>query len=116
MSPTELLTDLRQRGFELTAEGDQLRVAPSSKLDADLRELIRAHKPALLSELRAELIQGEAARQMRATIHAVAARYDSLPRERRFDLSSPEWRKIADAVDAAFLARDMDRLATTLAA
>src|SRR5687768_11317404 len=101
MSPTELLTDLRQRGFDLQAEGDQLRVSPSSKLDAELRELIRNHKPALLNELRA-WDEVEAARQMRATVHAVAARYDSLPRERRFDLSSLEWLAISRGVDAAY--------------
>jgi DNA polymerase I-like protein with 3'-5' exonuclease and polymerase domains len=52
MNTSELLDDLRAKGLFLAVEGaDGLRVSPASRLTDDLRQLIRAHKRALLTAL-----------------------------------------------------------------
>ena len=53
MTFSALLSDLRQRGVELTAEGDQLRYrAPRGTLRPTDLEALRAHKLSLLNALR----------------------------------------------------------------
>ena len=51
MTATELLTTLRARGFDVTAEDDRVLVGPAAGLTDDLRRAIRTHKPALLALL-----------------------------------------------------------------
>ena len=52
MSPTAILAELRERGIELVAEGNQLRYrAPRGALTPDLREAMRQFKPGLLAVL-----------------------------------------------------------------
>ena len=48
MTPENLHHLLVERGFRLTVDGETLRVAPATKLDADLRQQIAANKAALL--------------------------------------------------------------------
>jgi hypothetical protein len=52
----ELLAMLRGRGFTLAAEGHHIRVAPASRLTAELRDAIRANRAELLATLRTELL------------------------------------------------------------
>src|SRR4051794_12634550 len=47
----DLLSMLRSQGFSLAAEGDAIRVAPSSRLTAELRDLIRPLKSELVKLL-----------------------------------------------------------------
>jgi TubC N-terminal docking domain len=54
MTPSDLLAALTARGVELVARGDKLRFRPVEKLTADEVELIRRHKPVILSLLRSE--------------------------------------------------------------
>ncbi|WP_253805086.1 MULTISPECIES: non-ribosomal peptide synthetase [Nocardia] len=55
MNVPELVTDLRQRGVHLWADGEQLRFrAPQGVLTADHREQLAAHKPAVLAHLARE--------------------------------------------------------------
>ena len=52
MNPATLLSDLRRRGVELTAEGDRLRYrAPRGVLSPELLADLRSHKRELLAEL-----------------------------------------------------------------
>jgi len=51
-----LVQQLRGRGLELQAKGDDLLVGPGSALTDPLRETIRANKAALLQELEAEAV------------------------------------------------------------
>ena len=48
------LARLRAAGFVLTASGDRLLAAPSSRLTPEWRAIIRAQKPEILAELVAE--------------------------------------------------------------
>jgi hypothetical protein len=50
---SELLADLTRQGFTLAAEGAGVRIAPSSRLSAGLRQAIRRHKADLLAILAA---------------------------------------------------------------
>jgi hypothetical protein len=45
------LRKLTSSGFRVTTKGDKLIVAPSSKLNDELRAYIREHKPALVAEV-----------------------------------------------------------------
>jgi hypothetical protein len=49
-----LLADLRRQGFELSAEGDGVRVRPASLLPDGLRQAVGLHKAGLLALLRRE--------------------------------------------------------------
>lgn len=51
MTAHELLADLKARGVVLEPKGDTLRVAPQAALTDELRQTIRANKPALLALL-----------------------------------------------------------------
>src|SRR5262245_54557335 len=51
MTAAELLVDLARQGFTLAHEGYDIRVTPASRLTGELRQVIRAHKPALLALL-----------------------------------------------------------------
>jgi hypothetical protein len=51
VSPTDLLRDCANRGIRLTVQGADLRVEPASKLDPELRQALRAHKPELVTLL-----------------------------------------------------------------
>ncbi|MEV5650917.1 amino acid adenylation domain-containing protein [Nocardia sp. NPDC052254] len=52
MNIPDLVTDLRQRGVHLWADGEQVRFrAPQGVVTAQLREQLTAHKPALLEYL-----------------------------------------------------------------
>jgi len=51
MSAAELLVELDRQGFTLAAEGDRIRVAPASRLTAELRDRIGQHKAELLTAL-----------------------------------------------------------------
>ncbi|MBI2304630.1 MAG: hypothetical protein HYU86_07790 [Chloroflexi bacterium] len=52
MNALTLLSDLQAKGFCLRPEGNNLCIAPSSALTLELRQLIIAHKAALLAILR----------------------------------------------------------------
>ena len=70
MSAAELLVDLQHHGFVLVAEEGNIRIAPSSRLTADLRAAIRAHKSTLVKLLRqqsATTVRSTAAVRPRAT-------------------------------------------------
>ncbi len=52
MNPATLLSDLRRRGVELTAEGDRLRYrAPRGVLSPELLDDLRSHKREILAKL-----------------------------------------------------------------
>ena len=52
MNPATLISDLRRRGVELTAEGDRLHYrAPRGVLSPELLADLRSHKPEILAEL-----------------------------------------------------------------
>jgi hypothetical protein len=51
MTAADLLADLTRQGFTLAPEGGGICVTPASRLTAELREAIGAHKPALLALL-----------------------------------------------------------------
>ena len=55
MTTSDLLADLTRQGFTFAPDGDGIRVTPASRLTAEQREAIRAHKPALLALLAAPL-------------------------------------------------------------
>ncbi len=62
MNPATLLSDLRRRGVELTAEGDRLHYrAPRGVLSPELLADLRSHKLELLAELTQCGDSGEAA-------------------------------------------------------
>lgn len=52
MSVTELLADLKARGFTLTPDRDRLRVSPASRLTPELRQVLIEHKAVILAYLR----------------------------------------------------------------
>ena len=80
MDAADLLADLQQQGFRLTAEGAGIRVSPSSRLPGELRRVILAHKAGLLALLRPAVPpwdQAEADRLLADLRAAVArARWD----------------------------------------
>jgi hypothetical protein len=51
MTAVELLDDLTRRGFSMAREGDGIRVTPASRLTADVRQEVRAHRAELLALL-----------------------------------------------------------------
>jgi hypothetical protein len=51
MSARELLSELRERGVELTPDGDQLRYWPKEATTAELLGRLKAHKQQLLKLL-----------------------------------------------------------------
>lgn len=53
MTPRRLLHRLRDAGFRVGADGDELVVAPAPNLTSDLRQQIRNAKPELLDLTRA---------------------------------------------------------------
>jgi hypothetical protein len=55
MTPAELLQSLAGRGITLSVEGEGLRARPASRLTAEDRAAVQAHKPALLAMLRPAL-------------------------------------------------------------
>jgi hypothetical protein len=54
MTPAALLIEARRRGLRLEPRGDTLAVIPKRLLTPDFRDLLRAHKPALLAILTGE--------------------------------------------------------------
>ena len=50
----ELLTDLRERGLRLRAEGERLLVAPKGALTPEIRDALVAHKSEILPLLQAQ--------------------------------------------------------------
>ncbi|MBV6753019.1 hypothetical protein KV580_22100 [Pseudomonas chlororaphis] len=44
---------LRERGFTATKSGMRIRIAPASKLTADVRQYVKSHRLELLAELAA---------------------------------------------------------------
>lgn len=53
MTPSEVLREARERGIELSINGDKLKLrAPEGALDAALHDALTAHKPAILEILR----------------------------------------------------------------
>jgi hypothetical protein len=52
MTPAKLLADLRQRGIELKADGDQLRFNPKAAVTPELLARLKAAKGGLLALLR----------------------------------------------------------------
>jgi hypothetical protein len=50
----ELLTDLRERGLKLRAEGERLLVAPKAALTPEIREALVTHKREILPLLQAQ--------------------------------------------------------------
>ncbi len=87
MTFSALLSDLRQRGVELTAEGDQLRYrAPRGTLrPADL-EILREHKFSLLDALR------EDAAEDLAEAPVIESRQDQEPGA--VLITSPKYREV----------------------
>ena len=68
-----LLEDLQGRGFTLARVGDRIRITPAGRLTAELRDLIRRHKVAILAALEAtDVLPSE-------TLPAVAELPDRLP-------------------------------------
>jgi hypothetical protein len=51
VTAAELLADLTRQGFTLARAGEGIRVTPTSRLTAEQRRAIVAHKPALLALL-----------------------------------------------------------------
>lgn len=49
MDADRLLKAIQTQGYTLAVEGEQLRLTPASRLTAELREAIRAHKAELLA-------------------------------------------------------------------
>lgn len=49
MDAEGLLKALQSQGYTLAVEGEQLRLAPASRLSPELRAEVRAHKAALLA-------------------------------------------------------------------
>jgi hypothetical protein len=47
----QLLANLVCQGFRITRAGDGVRVAPAARLTDEVRQAVRAHKPALLALL-----------------------------------------------------------------
>lgn len=50
-----VLAKLHEHGLTVEAQGDRLIVAPSDRLDDELRQFIRQHKPDILRELETTL-------------------------------------------------------------
>lgn len=62
METSKLLTELQQRGVNLTVDGDNLRyVAPKGALTDELRQAIKDHKAELLELLQADAVPPKAA-------------------------------------------------------
>jgi hypothetical protein len=53
VTAADLLADLTRQGFTLAREGEGIRVTPVSRLAAEQRRAVVAHKPALLALLAA---------------------------------------------------------------
>jgi hypothetical protein len=51
-----LRASLPARGFTITADGDNLRVQPASRLTPELRAQLRAAKPQILAHVRVEAV------------------------------------------------------------
>ena len=84
MSAAALLSDLRRRGVELTADGDQLRYrAPRGVLSPDVLADLRTHKRELLAELGAASVEGAGVtdtcefQRLQVTWRATAQRIDA---------------------------------------
>jgi hypothetical protein len=54
MNTSELLQRMRNADFDVSVEGDTLRVLPARWVDDDLADLIRQHKENLMTLLKAE--------------------------------------------------------------
>lgn len=54
MTPEAIIAEARALGVTLTPDGDVLRARPVTALTAELREAIRAAKPAILALLRSQ--------------------------------------------------------------
>ena len=86
MNPATLLSDLRRRGIELTAEGDRLRYrAPRGVLSPKLLADLRSHKAEILAGLSAPYVQLDndwAAAWTRArngfAVHGTSPTYETL--------------------------------------
>ena len=50
------LSRIKQSGFSVTLDGDNLKITPSSKLTTTQREFLKAHKAEIISELKAEAL------------------------------------------------------------
>jgi hypothetical protein len=61
MSAKTLLYELRGRGVEVVAEGDQLRYRPRAPVTPELLDRLRAHKPSILKLLERERRESEEA-------------------------------------------------------
>jgi hypothetical protein len=114
MTATELLDDLTRQGFTLTPQGGSIRVRPASRLTEAQRQAVAGHKLTILALLTAPVAPSapwnavEAGRQVGA---ALAAWRWPAERAARCRLG-----ELADAVDAAYLARDLPRLRQAVAA
>lgn len=66
LTPSALLASLRARGVAVQADGGRLRVAPASRVPAEMLEAIRARKAELLAILTARRPAGETGNSGRA--------------------------------------------------
>jgi hypothetical protein len=94
---TDVLAELRQRGITVTADGEYLRLRPSTALTPELRERARAVKPELLALLAPALDAGLAVHEVLgfpAVLIAALPLATSLvlgPRRRVVSTRSLEW-------------------------
>jgi len=56
MNILALIAELIRRGFQLTPRGEQLAVAPASKLTPELTEILKTYKPEILRLLRSGVL------------------------------------------------------------
>jgi hypothetical protein len=97
MTASEMLADLNRCGFDLSAEGDGIRVTPASRLTAEQRALIRSNRAELLSLLRRQDEFDDFV--LEAIEHDMVARGEALPGTWRFlDLPKPPAKPPAPAV------------------
>jgi hypothetical protein len=74
MSARALLAELRSRGVELVMDGSRLRYRPINAITPELRDRLRANKPALL-----KLLEWEGRRLDKAARLGCVARWSKYP-------------------------------------
>lgn len=57
MAAPEIIAHLEQQGFRMEADGDRIKVTPSSRLTDELRAQIRSHKSEILAALQNDIAQ-----------------------------------------------------------
>jgi hypothetical protein len=73
MSAAAILSELHEAGFTVRAQGERLLLSPLSRATPELRERVRAHKPAIVEALALEAAAAEEAQRL-ASLEAERAR------------------------------------------